>query len=562
MSGESIRMTKRLRHLSPVQAASLVMVGISLVSMDLILRAEEIVTPVLGTMNVSDPTYGDYYCQDLRATATACSSCCTDGPSFFAGGTGFFTQQHGDVSGTIDDLGILTDGVRLFWNTLPTAAYYRHALGIRSNYWGNCLDCCPADLPCRLDWTVGSESGTVLQTNPTIMLQTNARELSGGLPFSFRFCDHEVTWGRSGACGGSTAWELHLPGSLRATVISAGDSPPFPFSGTGLSIDPETSPGGVVTAINVPSTPPVPPPANLAVPRYWELETDMADGSFSLRLTIEYDRNELPAGASENQLIVRAYDRTMGTWLPLATEPDPANHRLVVRNVSRLSIFVLTLTCGNDLLEAHELCDDGNLANGDGCDINCTPTGCGNGIQTTGEACDDGNTLSDDGCDQLCRVEACRQHLPRPAGWWPGDGNTTDLMAGPSAQPQNGAAFGVGLIGQGFQLDGIDDYFTVPDNPSQHASIVTVSAWVKSSVIAATHYFIVSKNNSSGIVGFELGILGSPYGSLAGRARFTVNTSGISADLIGTSSVIDGSFHHLAGTYDGSAAMLYVDGMA
>jgi cysteine-rich repeat protein len=34
-----------------------------------------------------------------------------------------------------------------------------------------------------------------------------------------------------------------------------------------------------------------------------------------------------------------------------------------------------------------EVCDDGNLVSGDGCDLNCTVTACGNGISTfaTGE---------------------------------------------------------------------------------------------------------------------------------------------------------------------------------
>ncbi len=54
-----------------------------------------------------------------------------------------------------------------------------------------------------------------------------------------------------------------------------------------------------------------------------------------------------------------------------------------------------------------EQCDDGNLADGDGCDTNCTLTACGNGIQSSGEACEDGNLVNGDGCDQNCTVTAC-----------------------------------------------------------------------------------------------------------------------------------------------------------
>ncbi|MCC6850009.1 MAG: chromate efflux transporter [Deltaproteobacteria bacterium] len=63
-------------------------------------------------------------------------------------------------------------------------------------------------------------------------------------------------------------------------------------------------------------------------------------------------------------------------------------------------------TCGNGTTEPPELCDDGDLVDGDGCDSNCTPTGCGNGIATSGEQCDDGGTAGGDCCDAACQHEA------------------------------------------------------------------------------------------------------------------------------------------------------------
>jgi cysteine-rich repeat protein len=61
-------------------------------------------------------------------------------------------------------------------------------------------------------------------------------------------------------------------------------------------------------------------------------------------------------------------------------------------------------TCGDGMLSANELCDDGNLVDGDGCDSTCKPTGCGSGIVTAGEACDDGNQLNGDGCEANCAL--------------------------------------------------------------------------------------------------------------------------------------------------------------
>jgi len=69
------------------------------------------------------------------------------------------------------------------------------------------------------------------------------------------------------------------------------------------------------------------------------------------------------------------------------------------------TLTVPVAVCQNGFTEPGELCDDGNLTNGDGCDNNCTPTACGNGILTNGEQCDDGNLIPGDGCDATCQFE-------------------------------------------------------------------------------------------------------------------------------------------------------------
>ena len=88
-------------------------------------------------------------------------------------------------------------------------------------------------------------------------------------------------------------------------------------------------------------------------------------------------------------------------------------------------------TCGNGVLDDGEACDDGNRESGDGCMLNCraieaeyecavpgtpcTKKGdpepsvndyCGDGRVTEGEECDDGNLANLDGCSDQCHVEA------------------------------------------------------------------------------------------------------------------------------------------------------------
>ena len=62
--------------------------------------------------------------------------------------------------------------------------------------------------------------------------------------------------------------------------------------------------------------------------------------------------------------------------------------------------------CGNNLVEGPEQCDDGNRINGDGCNSRCQ-TLCGDSIISGSETCDDGNRINGDGCSISCVAETC-----------------------------------------------------------------------------------------------------------------------------------------------------------
>jgi cysteine-rich repeat protein len=66
----------------------------------------------------------------------------------------------------------------------------------------------------------------------------------------------------------------------------------------------------------------------------------------------------------------------------------------------------ITNNCGNGVVDQGEVCDDGNIVNGDGCSSDCkSAEGCGDGVvnMAAGEVCDDGNTVSGDGCSADCK---------------------------------------------------------------------------------------------------------------------------------------------------------------
>jgi len=68
------------------------------------------------------------------------------------------------------------------------------------------------------------------------------------------------------------------------------------------------------------------------------------------------------------------------------------------------------IRCGNGIMDPGELCDDGNITDGDGCSSGCMPEGytvaiCSDGVVGEGEDCDDGNLVSGDGCSAFCEME-------------------------------------------------------------------------------------------------------------------------------------------------------------
>jgi len=75
-------------------------------------------------------------------------------------------------------------------------------------------------------------------------------------------------------------------------------------------------------------------------------------------------------------------------------------------------------SCGNANVDPGEVCDDGNIIDGDGCSADCkSREGCGDGIvnKGNGEVCDDGNNTNGDGCSKNCRsVEVCGNNVVDP----------------------------------------------------------------------------------------------------------------------------------------------------
>lgn len=101
-------------------------------------------------------------------------------------------------------------------------------------------------------------------------------------------------------------------------------------------------------------------------------------------------------------------------------------------------------------------------------------------------------------------VSAQTQCLSLPSGliaWWPGDGDTVDIVSGASGILRNGATYAPGLVGQAFMLDGVDDFIEIPASaaPSFAAgSAFTIEMWVFRTSDAFLQHFYGKRNGCGG----------------------------------------------------------------
>jgi hypothetical protein len=162
--------------------------------------------------------------------------------------------------------------------------------------------------------------------------------------------------------------------------------------------------------------------------------------------------------------------------------------------------------------------------------------------------------------------------VPPPAGlvaWWTGDGTADDLVGGNHGTLRNGAGFAPGMVGEGFSLDGIDDFVLIPDNRSlDMTSALSFELWFKMTGLGASGAGVFDKRNPSGPVNYGL------YISSSGGVNLYYDDPGVSGgDVPGNALELEthfpiptlNQFHHFAGTYRQADAShielkMYIDG--
>ena len=150
---------------------------------------------------------------------------------------------------------------------------------------------------------------------------------------------------------------------------------------------------------------------------------------------------------------------------------------------------------------------------------------------------------------------ACVAAPANLVGWWPGDGNSDDIIAGNDGTLMNGASFAPGKVSGAFSLDGVDDSVVAAQTPETDSEI-TLDAWI----------FPTSLSNAAiGPVIFEKGT------AIANRIGVQVTTDGqlcgyLNSDTFNVCSpaqtISDMQSAHVAVTFSNSAGemRLYANG--
>ena len=141
--------------------------------------------------------------------------------------------------------------------------------------------------------------------------------------------------------------------------------------------------------------------------------TDTTDGADASDLTDGRD------GTSSDSPISSIRD---GGDVATSGQPDGSDSNAPRHDAALLNdaAVIVTVSCGDGVLDPGEQCDDGNLVPRDGCAPTCQVEDgwicpqpgrpcvnvvvCGNGVLSYAEICDDGNTVGGDGCSADCEL--------------------------------------------------------------------------------------------------------------------------------------------------------------
>jgi hypothetical protein len=170
------------------------------------------------------------------------------------------------------------------------------------------------------------------------------------------------------------------------------------------------------------------------------------------------------------------------------------------------------------------------------------------------------------------------QCTPPPSGlvsWWPADGDFADIADANTGTGAGAVTFVPGKVGQAFKFNGDSDSFiTLPNNPNllPASHTFTIDGWMKIDDVSNQFDTLLAKRDGCGeaeisyLLTVNKGFVSPDFVFPPVRelqlVMSTADGSTARATSASTNSVVpvDGQYHHVAGTYDGSFMRVYIDG--
>ncbi|MBI3734038.1 MAG: lamin tail domain-containing protein [Chloroflexi bacterium] len=151
--------------------------------------------------------------------------------------------------------------------------------------------------------------------------------------------------------------------------------------------------------------------------------------------------------------------------------------------------------------------------------------------------------------------QSCIQPPDGLVSWWRGEGDAIDSKGSNNGVLVNGVNFAPGMVGQGFQFSGGGDYVTVPDATSLNPTTYSVEGWIYATTPVGDWRTILTKGSNYN-ESYKL-----QFDSTRMFVLEVVNVGGNRTSLdTGANSILLNTWLHLAGTYDGNTASLYMNG--
>jgi len=163
-------------------------------------------------------------------------------------------------------------------------------------------------------------------------------------------------------------------------------------------------------------------------------------------------------------------------------------------------------------------------------------------------------------CAQPGQTEGLPNGAPLPAGllgWWPGEGNANDEIAGNNGTLHGGVTFSPGEVGQAFNFNGVDGYVSQNLPDGLKLANLTFAAWINLRAIAGGQEVIAAEPTGANALGLGASLLVS-----SGHLLFsTGNGSGRWQEVPGQTAIPVNEWHHVACSYDGATMRVFLDGV-